>query len=56
MYLRFLGKEVTAGGDKYKMFQEVGVHYPLQMEREIGDRLCGHRFQLTKKKMLCKVI
>ena len=50
MYLRFLGKEVTDGGDKYKMFQEVGVHYPLQMEREIGEPVMRTPVSIDKEK------
>jgi len=50
MYLRFLGKEVTAGGDKYKMFQEVGVHYPLQMEKEKGEPVMRTPVSINKEK------
>jgi len=50
MYLRFLGKEVTAGGDKYKMFQEVGVHYPLQMEKESGEPVMRTPVSINKEK------
>ncbi len=50
MYLRFLGKEVTAGGDKYQMFQEVGIHYPLQMEREMGEPVMRTPVSINKEK------
>jgi len=49
MYLRFLGKEVTDGGDKYEMFQEVGIHYPLQMEREIGEPVMRTPVSINKE-------
>ncbi len=49
MYLRFLGKEVTDGGDKYKMFQEVGIHYPLQMEREMGAPVMRTPISINKE-------
>ena len=32
MYLRYLGMEVKPGDDKYKMFEDVGVHFPFQVE------------------------
>jgi hypothetical protein len=37
LYLRYLGKKATTTEDKYKAFQEVGVHYPFQVEREAGE-------------------
>jgi hypothetical protein len=36
MYLRFLGKDTKAEHDNYKLFQEVGVHYPFQVETASG--------------------
>ena len=32
MYLRYLGKEPVSGEDKRKIFEDVGVHYPFQVE------------------------
>jgi hypothetical protein len=32
MYLRYLGMEVKSGDDKYKMFEDIGLHYPFQVE------------------------
>ena len=37
MYLKYLGKELVPGDDKYKIFGEVGIHYPFQVEREMGE-------------------
>ena len=37
MYLKYLGKEPVSGEDKYKIFSDGGVHYPFQVEREIGE-------------------
>ena len=33
MYFRYLGKEPVSGEDKRKIFEDVGVHYPFQVER-----------------------
>jgi len=32
MYFRYLGKEPVPGEDKRKIFEDVGVHYPFQVE------------------------
>jgi len=37
MYMKYLGLKPTAETDKYKIFEGVGVHYPFQVEREIGE-------------------
>jgi hypothetical protein len=37
MYLRYLGKEPLQGEDAYKLFDEVGLFYPFQVERERGE-------------------
>lgn len=37
MYLKYLGKEQVSVADKYKIFDEVGLHYPFQVEREMGE-------------------
>ena len=37
MYLKYLGKEAVSGEDKYKIFADIGVHYPFQVEREMGE-------------------
>ena len=37
MYLKYLGKKDFAEEDTYKLFEEVGVHFPFQLERETGE-------------------
>jgi hypothetical protein len=37
MYLKYLGNELMPGEDKYKIYEKIGVHYPFQVEREIGE-------------------
>ena len=37
MYLKYLGTEPSSDEDKYKIYLEMGVHYPFQVEREIGE-------------------
>jgi len=37
MYLKYLGNEKFSEEDKYKMFENIGSHYPFQVERDIGD-------------------
>jgi hypothetical protein len=37
MYLKYLKNEKFSEEDKYKMFDDVGSHYPFQVERDIGD-------------------
>ena len=32
MYFKYLGKEPASGADKRKIFDDVGVHYPFQVE------------------------
>ncbi len=34
LYLKYLGQERELIADKYKIFDEVGLHYPFQVERE----------------------
>lgn len=37
LYLKYLGKEPASVANKYKIFDEVGLHYPFQVEREMGE-------------------
>jgi hypothetical protein len=37
MYLKYLGKELVSPEDKYEIFESVGIHYPFQVEREMGE-------------------
>jgi hypothetical protein len=34
VYLRFLGQDASSAEDQFKFFDSVGLHYPLQIERE----------------------
>jgi len=36
MYLKYLGNEKFSEENKYKMFENIGSHYPFQVERDIG--------------------
>jgi hypothetical protein len=55
MYLRYLGKEALTTEDKYKAFEEVGVHYPFQVEREKGEPVMRTPmlFNREKNALLC---
>lgn len=37
LYLKYLGKEPASLTDKFKIFNEVGLHYPFQVERDFGE-------------------
>ena len=37
LYLKYLGKEAASLTDKFKIFNEVGLHYPFQVERDFGE-------------------
>lgn len=37
MYLKYLGKEPATAENKYDIFNEIGLHYPFQVERETGE-------------------
>jgi hypothetical protein len=36
LYLKYLGKDTAEVTDKFTIFDEIGLHYPFQVEREIG--------------------
>ena len=36
LYLKYLGKEPASVADKFQIFDEIGLHYPFQVEREVG--------------------
>jgi len=46
MYLKYLGMNVNPGDDKYKMFEDVGIHYPFQVEG-IGDPIMRTPFLIN---------
>ena len=56
MYLRFLGKEVTVADDQVKFFDSIGVHYPLQIEREGREpKMCGPiGYDREKNALICE--
>jgi len=37
MYLKYLGKEDVTEEEKSKLFEDVGIHYPFQVERDFGE-------------------
>jgi hypothetical protein len=47
MYLRYLGKEPVSVEDKHKIFEDVGVHYPFQVE-DIGDPIMRTPIMINK--------
>jgi len=54
MYLRYLGKEPLSGEDKYKMFEDIGIYYPFQVEG-IGDPVMRTPMEIDKEKGALKL-
>lgn len=56
MYLRFLGLDFTSDDDPSKFFDSVGVHYPLQIERENREPMMCNPIglNLEKKAIVCE--
>jgi hypothetical protein len=56
LYLRFLGKESSSKSDQIAFFENVGVHYPLQIEREGREPLMCAPIGYDKEKdaLLCE--
>ena len=56
MYLRFLGMDFTSDDDPAKFFDSVGVHYPLQIERENREPMMCNPigYNLEKKALVCE--
>jgi hypothetical protein len=54
MYLRYLGKEATTDEDKYKMFEDIGVHYPFQVENS-GDPVMRTPFLINSEEDAIKL-
>ncbi|MEO6695992.1 MAG: FIST N-terminal domain-containing protein [Ignavibacteria bacterium] len=50
MYLRFLGVDFTSDDDPSKFFDSVGVHYPLQIERENREPMMCNPIGYSKEK------
>lgn len=49
MYLKYLGKELLPGDDKFKLFEEVGIHHPFLME-ELDNPVIRTPFIVNKEK------
>lgn len=58
MYLKYLGNTSRPDADKYEIFGEIGVHYPFQVEREIGEpaMVSPMEFDRDKKAILCESV
>ncbi len=56
MYLRFLGSDVSPGGDQIQFFESLGNHYPFQIERENRDPLMCNPIGYDKEKgaLICE--
>ena len=56
IYLRFLGMDFTSDDDPAKFFDSVGVHYPLQIERENREPMMCNPigYNLEKKALVCE--
>ncbi len=48
MYLKYLGNEPITGEHEYELFENVGVHYPFQVEG-IGDPIMRTPFKFNRK-------
>jgi len=47
MYLKYLGRESASEDDKYRIFEEIGVHYPFQVERDFGEPVMRTPMQVS---------
>lgn len=47
MYLKYLGNKPITGEKEYGLFEDVGVHYPFQVEG-IGDPVMRHPFKFNR--------
>jgi len=56
MYLRFLGIDFTSDDDPSKFFDSVGVHYPMQIERENREPMMCNPIGYNKEKnaLICE--
>lgn len=56
MYLRFLGMDFTSDNDPSRFFDSVGVHYPLQIERENREPMMCNPigYNIEKKALVCE--
>lgn len=49
MYLKYLGKELLPGDDKFKLFEEVGIHHPFLME-DLNNPIIRTPFMVNREK------
>ena len=56
MYLRFLGMNFTSEDDPSKFFDSIGVHYPLQIERENQEPMMCNPigYNMEKNALVCE--
>ncbi|HMS32453.1 MAG TPA: FIST N-terminal domain-containing protein [Ignavibacteria bacterium] len=56
MYLRFLGMDFTSDDDPSKFFDSIGVHYPMQIERENREPMMCNPIGFNKEKnaLICE--
>ena len=54
MYLKYLGTEPLSGENKYKMFEDIGVYYPFQVEG-IGDPIMRTPVMINKDESALKL-
>jgi hypothetical protein len=54
MYLKYLGKEPVSGEDKYKLFEDIGIYYPFQVEG-IGDPVMRTPVMINNEKSALKL-
>jgi len=55
-YLRLLGKEISSNDDPIKFFDQIGIHYPFQIERENREPLMCNPIGYDKEKeaLICE--
>jgi len=55
-YLRFLGGEKSSADDQIKFFDTIGVHYPIQLDREGREpKMCAPiGYDKDKKALICE--
>jgi len=56
IYLRFLGEEKSSADDQLKFFDTIGVHYPIQLDREGREpKMCAPiGYDKEKKALMCE--
>jgi len=56
MYLRYLGHEVSSADNQISFFDNIGVHYPFQIERENRDpKMCNPiGYDKEKEALICE--